>query len=298
MDESGFTTPNGLKEAVVCIVGLGLMGGSLALALRGRTAGLLAVDKDLSTCWNATEKGIVSQAGDDLTLVGKADVVILSTPMRVLLRLVDEVAGHLKPGTLLLDLGSVKQPVVEKMNRLPESIRAVGGHPMCGKEVSGLAHADPDLFRNAPFVLCRSERTTPEALALAGELIEEIGARAIEMEAAHHDRIVAAISALPYALSAALALAAGEQAAEDPLTWALASSGFRDTSRLAGSGPVVMADILLTNAPAVLESLAQAGEMLSTLSDLVEQGDPAALYAFLSRAQAYRHEWEEATQTL
>jgi prephenate dehydrogenase len=165
---------------------------------------------------------------------------------------------------------------------------------MCGKEVSGFAHADADLFRNAPFVLCQSERSTPEALALAGELIEGIGARTIEMNAAHHDRVVAAISALPYALSAALALAAGEQASEDPLTWALASSGFRDTSRLAGSGPVVMADILLTNAPAVLESLAQAGEMLSTLSDLVEQGDPAALHAFLSRAQAYRHEWEEA----
>jgi prephenate dehydrogenase len=298
MDESGFKPENGLKEAVVCIVGLGLMGGSLALALRGRAAGLLAVDKDLSTCWDATEKGIVSQAGDDLTLVNKADVVILSTPMRVLLRLIDEVIQYLKPGALLLDLGSVKQPVIEKMNRLPGSIRAVGGHPMCGKEVSGFAHADADLFRNAPFVLCRSERTTPEALALAKEMIAVIDAQAIEMDAAHHDRIVAAISALPYALSAALALAAGEQAVKDPLTWMLASSGFRDTSRLAGSGPMVMADILLTNAPAVLESLAQAGEALTTLADLIEQDDPVALHAFLSRAQAYRHEWEEATEIL
>ncbi|MBN1122135.1 MAG: prephenate dehydrogenase [Anaerolineae bacterium] len=298
MDESGFTTPNGLKETVVCIVGLGLMGGSLALALKERTAGLLAVDKDLSTCWNATEKGVVSQAGDDLALVNKANVVILATPMRVLLRLLDEVAAYLKPGALLLDLGSVKQPIIDKMNRLPESIRAVGGHPMCGKEVSGFAHADAELFRNAPFVLCRSERTTPETLVLVEELVKAVDSRAIEMDAAHHDRIVAAISALPYALSAALALAAGEQAAEDPLTWTLASSGFRDTSRLAGSGPMVMADILLTNAPAVLASISQANETLAALAGLIEQGDPVALHAFLSRAQGYRHEWEEATQIL
>src|SRR5688572_21293660 len=163
MDEPGFS----LKDSNICIVGLGLMGGSMALALRDQVAGITAVDADPATCDAAVQQGIVSQASSDLSLAAGVEIVILATPVRTLIRQISEIASILRPGTLVFDLGSVKGPVVEAMNVLPEHIMAVAGHPMCGKEVSGVIHADAALYSGARFVLCRTERTTPEAWAIA-----------------------------------------------------------------------------------------------------------------------------------
>jgi prephenate dehydrogenase len=287
--EDGFS----LKQSRVCIVGLGLMGGSLAKALRGHVADLTGIDNDPATCRDAIAQGLIRQANDKLSSVVEADVVVLATPVRTILRLIGELRDYLRPGTLLIDLGSVKEPVVRAMNGLPANIQAVGGHPMCGKAVSGLSHADGTLYQGAPFVLCRSERTTPNAMVLARQMVAAIGAQVIEVEAAHHDRVVAITSGLPYALSAALTLVAGTQAEGDATIWTLAASGFRDTSRLAGSDPTMMADILLTNAPAILDALEEAQAHLATLASILRSTKSADLHAALSRAQAYRHAWEK-----
>lgn len=284
-----------LKEARVCIVGLGLMGGSLALALRGQVARLSAVDADPATRSRALAGQIASPASDSLTLAAEADVVVLATPVGSIIELIAELPAILAPGALLMDLGSVKGPVVAAMNTLPASIDAVGGHPMCGKSVAGLEHAEADLYRDALFVLCRTGRTSPHAMRLATELAGAVGARPVEMDAAHHDRVAAVVSGLPYALSASLALTAGVRAQYDPAVWELASTGFRDTSRLAGTDPALMADILLTNAPAVLDAIGEAQRHLAGLADAVRAGDPRHLSAFLSHAQAARHAWEKET---
>jgi prephenate dehydrogenase len=287
--EDGFS----LKQSRVCIVGLGLMGGSLAKALRGHVADLTGIDDDPATCRDATAQGLTRQADGKLSSAIEADVVVLATPVRTIIRLIGELGDYLRPGTLLIDLGSVKGPVVRAMNGLPVSVQAIGGHPMCGKAVSGLAHADGALYRGAPFVLCRSDRTTPDAVALARQMVAAIGAQAIEVEAAHHDRVVAVTSGLPYALAAALTLVAGVQAEDDAMIWTLAASGFRDTSRLAGSDPTMMADILQTNAPAVLDALEEAQAHLTTLVSILRSNKSEDLHATLSRAQAYRHAWEK-----
>jgi prephenate dehydrogenase len=292
MDEDGFTP----VQAQVCVVGLGLMGGSLALALRGQVASVTGIDADPAICEAAVTQGVVKRAGGDFSPAAEADIVVLATPVRAIIRLVGELGGRLKPGALLIDLGSVKRPVIDAMDDLPQHVQAVGGHPMCGKAVSGLEHADATLYRGAQFVLCRSERTTPAAWKLSRKLVEAVGARSIGMDAAHHDQVAATISGLPYALSAALALVAGRQAEADPAVWRLAASGFRDTSRLAGSDPVMMTDILLTNADAVLEAIRQAQGHLEVLAGAIGSGMPEALHAQLAEAQQRRHEWEsEAT---
>lgn len=288
MDEPGF----GLKEARVCIVGLGLMGGSLALAMRDGVSDLTAVDADQAVCDDAVSRGIVRLASRDLSLVEEANLVMLATPMRALLRLVDPVGQRMRRGAVLLDLGSVKQPVVAAMNRLPDHIGAVAGHPMCGREVAGLTHADGTLYRGARFVLCRTDRTTPASWSLAGEVVKHIGACGLEMEAAHHDRVVGVTSHLPYMLSAVLAEVAGHQAASVPSVWTLAASGFRDASRLAGSDPTMMADVLLTNAPAALRAISLAQARLNELAALIEDADAERLLAALSEAQMHRHAWE------
>jgi prephenate dehydrogenase len=284
--------PRLLRESRLCIVGLGLMGGSLALALQGRAAALSAGDSDEAVCSTALQRGIVAQASPDLVLAAQADIVILATPVQTIIRLLAELGGRLKPGTMLMDLGSVKTPIVEAMDRLPDTLQAIGGHPMCGKATAGLAHADPDLFQHAAFVLCATRRTSDACLSLATEIVSALGARAVEMDGARHDAIVATVSGLPYCLSAALAYTAGLRAQDEPAVWSLAASGFRDTSRLAGTDPTVMADILLSNAPAILADVAMAQAVLSELASLVRAGDHEPLRLYLRQVQAYRHAWE------
>lgn len=290
MDEPGFT----LKHTRVCIVGLGLMGGSMALALRGRVADLAAVDADAATCDAALRRGIVSRAATDLSLVTDANLVILAAPVRALIDLIGAIGPRLAPGTIVLDLGSVKLPVVQAMNALPDHIGAVGGHPMCGREHSGLDHADSTLFRDARFVLCRTQRTTSAAWALCEEVVGAVGALGVEMDAAHHDRIAAVISHLPYVLSAALASTAGCHAEQDPAAWVLAASGFRDASRLAASDPTMMLDILLSNAAAVLSAIGEAQAHLNLLAALIEEADADRLHNLLAEAQSHRRGWEAA----
>jgi prephenate dehydrogenase len=289
MDEDGFR----LKDQRVCIVGLGLMGGSLALALKEQVAHLSAVDSDPAACRLALEREVAAEAGGDLRLATGADLVIVAAPVRAAVRLVGELGRLLKPGALLMDVCSVKRPLVAAMDVLPPSLGAVAGHPMCGKEVSGLIHAEASLYHGARFVLCRTARTTPAALDAAQQVVSAVGARALLMEADHHDRVAAAISHLPYLLSAALAISAGQRADGDPAVWELASSGFRDTSRLAGSDPAMMADILLANRDAIHQALAEAGEALDRLQDAAQEGDLQALLALLSGAQRFRREWED-----
>jgi prephenate dehydrogenase len=179
------------------------------------------------------------------------------------------------------------------MNRLPESIQAIGGHPMCGRETGGLLHAEASLFQGARFVLCPCDRTTSDALRLAHKLVHSIGATAIEMDAARHDGIAGIISGLPYLLSTALVGTADSAAQTDSAVWELAASGFRDTSRLAGSDPEIMTDLLLTNRASVLEAISEAQGQLDALADLIRAGDADALREALTQIQAARATWQE-----
>ena len=289
LGEDGFR----LAGAAVCVVGAGLMGGSVVLGLRGRVAGIGIVEASQAVCEQATDRGFADWAGSDLTMAARADLVIVATPVRTLIRQVGELGRILRPGAILIDLGSVKEPVVAAMNRLPDGIGAVGGHPMCGKEVSGFAHADGGLYHGARFVLCRTERTTPAAWSAAGQLVEALGATPVEIDPARHDTVVAAISHLPYLVASALALAAGDEAKLDDSAWRLASTGFKDTSRLAGSDVTMMADILLENKAAVLGAIQAAENHLATLRELIETGDVARLRFTLEAARSARLDWEQ-----
>ena len=278
-----------LSEATVVIYGLGLMGGSLALALRGKCEALVGVARRAEVREAAVRFGVVDRATDDpLQAASQADIVVLATPVRTIIRSIPEAAAHMRAGALLLDLGSTKRKIVAAMNRIPREVLAVGGHPMCGKERGGLEHAHPMLFTEATFVLTPTTRTTDEALALASEVASAIGARPLVLDAEHHDRAVALISHLPYALAAALVHTASEAGQEDPIINDLAASGFRDTTRLAASEVEMMLDILLTNSEAVRSSLDLFQTKLDTLRDLLDQ--PFALKEWIVQAQTGRKE--------
>ena len=220
--------------------------------------------------------------------VQQADLIVLATPVRTILELVPQVGALATSGCLLMDMGSTKAKIVEAMEALPPHLQAVGGHPMCGKEASGLEVAEADLYQGATFVLTPLRRTRPEALTLAQELVETVGARSVLMDAERHDRLVAAVSHLPYLLSVGLVAAAEEVAAEDELVWELAASGFRDTSRLAASDVTMMLDILLTNRAAVGETLSRFANQLNAIAHLLEADDEKGLRSSMEQVRKRR----------
>jgi len=272
-----------LSESHIAVVGLGLMGGSLAGALRGRCRPLVGVARRTETVETALSRGLVDRGTTDLASgVHQADVVVLATPVRVILRLLDEIGPLLPEECLLMDVGSTKAQIVARMAALPGHVQPLGGHPMCGKETSGIGAAESTLYRGHTFVLIPLPRTSQSALALGRALVEAVGARPLILDPGRHDRLVAAVSHLPYLLACALVGAAEETAARDPTVWDVAASGFRDTSRLAASDVTMMLDILLTNREAVLEALDICTGQLRHLTRLAESGDEDGLRSTLS----------------
>jgi prephenate dehydrogenase len=286
--------PDGFMAARrVAIFGLGLMGGSLALALGGRVARLLAVDPDPATQSLALERQIVDQiVTDPREVLSQVDVIILAAPVKAIIEhihLLGELArdGQYQAGvhggerTIILDLGSTKRDIVAAMETLPDSFDPLGGHPMCGKETSGLAYAEADIFRGATFAFTPLEHTSPQGRAFAEGLAAVVNATPLWIDPVTHDHWVAFTSHLPYLLANALAGVTPLEAAP------LVGPGFRSASRLATGGTkslAVMLDILETNQQPLLEALNLYQNQVEEIKKCLVAGDFERLSDLLSTA--------------
>ena len=279
MDEPGFK----LSNATVAIVGLGLMGGSLALALRAKDtcAKMIGIDSNGATREQAIACGAVDQASDELSLLAQANVIVLATPVRTIVELLPRVGVVARENSIVIDLGSTKHEITHAMEQLPAQVQVIGGHPMCGKESSGFAAADANLFRDATFALTPLARTSAATLAFAQSLVETTGARPLVIDAERHDRIVATTSHLPFVVAAVLMATADDISHDEESLFRLAASGFRDTSRLAASDPTMMSDILLTNRANVVKMLKHFSVQLNELTNLIDRADAAELLTHL-----------------
>lgn len=267
------------------------MGGSLALALkeRGVCREVVALVRREEAARQARAADVVDEATTDpAQALPQADIVIFSTPVRIIIRQMADMVPFFKPGAIITDMGSTKQEIVRAMAGLPEGVHPLGSHPMCGKEKTGLVAAEATLFEGAPWILTPLERTPAQATDLIRALAAAVGARPRPLAADRHDQLVAAISHLPYTLSTALVLAAQHVAEIDPVVWELTASGFRDTSRVAASDVTMMLDILLTNRTAVSEMLTLARHQLDQFAQALATGDEAALQTLMERAAAQR----------
>ncbi|MCX7839077.1 MAG: prephenate dehydrogenase [Anaerolineae bacterium] len=281
-------TEDAFQGQTIAIVGIGLMGGSLALALkeRGVFQNVLAIDRNAETCADARARGI--EATSDLNAVARADVIVLATPVRTILELLPRVGALARADAIVMDVGSTKRDIVQAMSQLPAHLQVIGGHPLCGKETAGFLSADANLFANTVFVLTPLARTSPQTLAYAQSLVQRIGARPLIVDAERHDWILATTSHLPYLLAATLMMIADERARDDDLLFALAASGFRDTSRLAASNPTMMLDILMTNRANVTEALRASARKLKVLASRIEKGEELELRECLQSAANQR----------
>jgi prephenate dehydrogenase len=222
----------------VAIIGLGLMGGSLALALKQRNicTEVVALVRRVEAAQEAIAAGVTDFATTDpAQALPKADLIIFTTPVRTIIRQLGQFAPFYQPGAVITDMGSTKQEIVRSMDALPSGVHPVGSHPMCGKEQAGLDAAEAKLYEGAPWIVTPLERTPPDATRLIFELAEAVGAKPRLLAPDRHDKLVAAISHLPHALATTLVLTAQQEAEDDPVVWEVAASGFRDTSRSASA---------------------------------------------------------------
>jgi len=283
-------TESDFRDFTIAIIGLGLMGGSLALAIKRSTAAtIIGVDNRQVAVQRALEKKAIDRSVDFGFATQEADLIVLATPVSTILKMLEEQAEEFQQDTIVFDLGSTKQEILAAMEKLPEGVEPIGGHPMCGKELSGMLAADPDLYDGAIFPLVPLERTSQATVELLQNLIQRIGATPLLLDAQRHDRLVGAISHLPYLVSVSLIMSAADIASEDSLAWSLAASGLRDTSRLAGSNIQMMRDIILTNRENISEMLHRFQGYWDQLTELVESGTEEELTQTLTRAYQDRH---------
>lgn len=265
----------------VAVIGLGLMGSSFALALKeARPEFVIAgSDRDSGVVRKALDRGVVETGSTGLDVTEIADVVVVAAPIEAL-REVFAGLGAAAKGKLITDMASTKARVMEWAGAA--GLDLVGGHPMCGKELSGIDSADASIFRGATWVLTRQE---PKVF----ELVEAVGARPIVMDADTHDRLVAGVSHAAFLLSVGFVLALSHRSdwAEASL---LAAGGFRDMSRLAAGDPALYMGVAETNSEHMVEVLDSISAELARLRRHLEADDPRLVELF-EEARSVRERW-------
>ncbi len=263
----------------VAIVGLGLIGGSLAAAFKRKrlAKNLVGIDRN-EVVQEALTQGLISEGFTEDELVkglSKAQLVILAIPIRGILDLLPKIGENVNDGTLITDVGSTKEEIVNSAHKsLPNSVHFLGGHPMTGSEKRGLPHADPLLFENAVYVLTDNQQLPSELTDKFVELIRAIGAQVLFMSAKQHDRIAAVVSHLPQLLAVTLMkYASNINNNQNSTCLKLAAGGFRDMTRIASSPYEVWRDILVTNADNIRASIARFHEELTFMEGLLHTSE-------------------------
>jgi prephenate dehydrogenase len=280
----------------VAIIGLGLIGGSIGLALRKAKAAEQVAGYDLGkgVSDRARKVEAIDQTYSSLTdAIRGAELIILATPVGAMRSLLQSIATSVTPGVVVTDVASTKAQVINWAEEfLPSSVSFVGGHPMIGKELSGVEAADAAIFRNRIYCLTPTARTSPAAINKVSAFIEILGARVRFLEPAEHDGQVAGVSHLPFIASVALMNSVANGPAWGDAAM-LASTGFRDMTRLAASNPEMYRDICLTNSEAIVHWL---DEYIATLNQLRERvaAHDSKLDETFARAQQARLQWQAA----
>ncbi|GCL35877.1 MULTISPECIES: prephenate/arogenate dehydrogenase [Sphaerospermopsis] len=275
------------------ILGLGLIGGSLGFDLRSQGHYVLGVSRRESTCQKAVDIGSVDQASIDLSLLASAEVVFICTPIGLIVPQVEQLVAHLPETTIVTDVGSVKAPIVNAISPLWKNF--IGGHPMAGNTDVGIEAAQRNLFVNRPYVLTPIETTPTTAITVLEEIVRSLGSIIYHCQPEKHDRAVSWISHLPVMVSASLMAAClGET---DPeifqLAQNLASSGFRDTSRVGAGNPELGVMMAQYNRQALINSLHQYRQNLDIFINVIEQENWEVLEQKLKLNQQNRPKFVE-----
>ncbi|HEX9135045.1 MAG TPA: prephenate dehydrogenase/arogenate dehydrogenase family protein [Ktedonobacteraceae bacterium] len=260
----------------IAVLGLGLIGGSLGMALQqtGIARQIAGYDSNPDAAHRALARGAITHMCVTVEeAVQQADMVVLATPILAMPELLERMAPALKPGVLVTDTASTKAQILKwAQTLLPANVVYVGGHPMAGREHTGIEAAEVGLFEGCAYCLTPTAQTPAEALAQLSEIVQRLGAHPLVLDAGRHDRLVAGISHLPFVLSSVLVQALCRDEDWSDMT-RLAAGGFRDMSRLAAGSPTMYRDICLTNKAAILGWLDTLARQLEHVRSIIAMSD-------------------------
>jgi prephenate dehydrogenase len=278
----------------LAIAGVGLIGGSLAAALKqaGLVDEIIGLGRRRETLESAKNLGLIDRIAENPEDIANADMVVLAMPVAQTESVLKQIRPYLSDVAVVTDAGSTKGDVIDAARRIlgDKFHRFVPGHPIAGSENHGPQAARANLYRGRNVVLCPIAETLPDAVARVTGMWEAAGARVANMDAARHDRIFAAVSHLPHLAAFALVDDLANRADADTY-FAYAASGFRDFTRIAGSSPEMWRDIALANRQALLVELRAYRNKLDEIAQALETGDAAALETIFGRASAARRNW-------
>ncbi len=273
------------------IVGVGLIGGSLALICRkkGIVSEIVGVGRSEGNLKDAVALKVI----DSYTLrledaVKVADIIVLATPVRSLIRLAREMSSYLSPGAIVTDVGSVKGPVVKVEDIIPSNTYFVGGHPIAGKEKSGVKAAFKEIFEGTRCILTPTSRTNPDALNTVQTMWKVAGANVIQMDTDTHDQIFAAVSHLPHLIAYGLVNTILELEKEKEGIISFAAGGFKDFTRIAASHPEMWRDICLMNRENILKMLERFEDSIARLKFLIQSDGAEELCRAFESARQVR----------
>jgi arogenate dehydrogenase (NADP+) len=254
------------------IVGLGLIGGSLSIDLRSQGHQLYGISRQPQTCQIAMERGIADDASTEYEILSTTEIIIICTPIKAISPTIKQIIPYISPETIITDVGSVKQPIVEECSQLWPNF--IGGHPMAGTTESGIDAAVANLFTGAAYVITPTATSKPENVAKLKAIALELNSIPYVCDAQIHDRAVSWISHLPVMVSASLIKACLQEEPDTlELAQTLASSGFRDTSRVGGGNSELGVMMAKYNRAELLRSLWQYRQNLDEIIDFIKQED-------------------------
>ena len=284
-----------------CFIGIGLIGSSVARAMRraGLAKTYVACDRNAKHVKAAVKLGVVDEATRDCAkAVAGADLVVIATPVGTYGEIARIIAPHLKKGAIVTDVGSVKRMVIDAVApHIPKDVHFVPAHPIAGTEHSGPEAGFAELFDNRWCILTPARRTSAKAVAKVAELWRGIGARVDTMDPDHHDRVLAITSHLPHLIAYTIVGTATDLSGDlKQEVIKYSASGFRDFTRIAASDPVMWRDVFLDNREAVLEILQRFTEDLTAMQRAIRKGDGATLEDHFTRTRAIRRSIIDAKQ--
>jgi prephenate dehydrogenase len=284
---------------VVTVIGLGLIGGSIGLALRqGKKSSweIVGYSRRKETVASALGLGAIERGEtNSKDAVRRAELVIIATPVLTVKEIFSRIAPHLPSGCIVTDTGSTKVQVMKWAGEiLPPTVNFIGGHPMAGRETYGIEAAKADLFRRCTYCLTPSEKASPESIDTVVDMTKKLGAIPFLIDAQEHDNLVAGISHLPMLLSAALVSLTTRNPSWSRMS-KLAASGYHDLTRLASGNPEVNSHICLSNKEAIIDWVDKFSQELERYRQLVAKGDKRLEQA-LTEANKARQEWLKQTR--
>ncbi|HIP07623.1 MAG TPA: prephenate dehydrogenase/arogenate dehydrogenase family protein [Mariprofundaceae bacterium] len=278
----------------LAIIGVGLIGGSLALALkeRGAVGKVIGAGRNEDNLKLAESLGIVDSWTTSLIdAVKDADVVLIAVPMGAYESVLKTIAPALKDGAVVTDAGSTKQHAIEVATCLPEHVSFIAAHPLAGTEKSGADAAFPTLYQDHLCIVTPDETTDKKALAVVEKMWQDAGANVVSMPAAEHDKLLGAVSHLPHLAAFALVNAVNKQKTDDFDPMAYAAGGFKDFTRIASSSPEMWRDIALANRDTLEQQIDILLDELQNIRVALQASDKESLTALFSSAKDARDDW-------